>query len=111
MPQGLTQTVISGDVPPPAPAKRAPRGAKGGDLLASLEEDVESIEGGDVEINPGDSDLNAMEEPPPSGDWMEMDEEIGPAEPVEPVEPPPRRSGTGCAPSPDQAPAGRPARA
>ena len=89
VPQGLTQTVISGDVPPPAPAKRAPRGAKGGDLLASLEEDVESIEGGDVETNPGDSDLNAMEEPPPSGDWMEMDEEIGPAEPVEPIEPAP----------------------
>jgi general secretion pathway protein B len=89
VPAGLTQTVIRGDVPPPAPAKRAPQGAMGSDRLAALEEDVESIEGGDGEMNPADSDLNAMEEPPPSGDWMEMDEEIGPAEPAEPVEPPP----------------------
>ena len=81
----VCQTVIRGDVPPP-PAKRVPRGSKGRDLLASLEEDVEGIEG---ETNPADGDPNAMEEPPPSGDWMEMDEEIGPAEPAGPVEPPP----------------------
>ena len=86
-PQRLTQTVIRGDVPPPARAGRAPRRAMGRDTLAALEDDAESIESGDGEVNPGDSEVNPMEEPAPSNDWMEMDEQIGPAEPVEPVEP------------------------
>jgi general secretion pathway protein B len=80
--QTPTQTVIRGDVPPPAGAGRPPRRAMGRDRLASLADDAESIDAGDGKVNP-------TEEPAPSNDWMEMDEDIGPADPAEPAEPPP----------------------
>lgn len=77
--QNLTETVIRGDVPPLARDGRPPQRAMDQDTLAALEDDAASIETTDTEGNP-------MEEST-SSDWMEMDEEIGPAEPEE--SPPP----------------------
>ncbi len=75
---GLNENAIRGDVPPMARNRRLPRGAIESDPAASVDAEVES------------SEVDPMEEPP-SDDWMEMDEEIGPAEPAEPPPPVPAR--------------------
>jgi general secretion pathway protein B len=77
--QPLTETAIRGDVPPLARDARPPHGAMDSDTLAALEDDAASIEATDLEGNPMEESM--------SSDWMEMDEEIGPAEPEE--SPPP----------------------
>lgn len=75
------ETAIRGDVPPRARISAPLRRAPPRDALAASEPETETIETEDLGGNP-------VEEPA-SNDWMEMDEQLGPAEPAEPVEPPP----------------------
>jgi general secretion pathway protein B len=91
-PPGLADNAIRGDVPASPRNGRAPR-TMGRDALAAPEEDIDTIESGDGALDP-------MEEPA-SNDWMEMDEEIGPAEPAEP--PPPARQPRPQRPRPGRA--------
>ena len=96
--QTLGETAIRGDVPPMARDGRPPRRTTDRDTLASVEEDTASIEGVD-----GGADV--MDEPI-SNDWMEMDQEIGPAEPVEAPPPvPDRQPHAPTGPSPPALPA------